>query len=590
MNPLLAHVTGTGWDDWAIVILPLVGFVAIVGALARPNGGGGVLRRISDRLERLTGMPGWAAATLGIGLGGLTIAAIGFYWDVAWHIDLGRDKELFTPAHDMILLGLLTIPFAAGAAIVLASVSRAETRLRIGALRVPWSSIALGAIGFGALSGFPLDELWHRAYGIDVTMWGPTHLMMIGGASLMPIGLWLVMRESGARLDRGSWARAIAVVLAGATMTGLSTFQGEFDFGVPQFQLLYHPVLVAAAAAGGLTLARIVLGRGGALKATMGFIAIRGGLALLVGGALGHTTPRFPLYIGAALAVEAVAWLAGTGNLRRFAVWCGVACATIGLAAEWGWTHIWGAHPWNGDLIPDAPILALVAGVTALLGAGLASVVVAEREPAAVSAGRRIGAPILVASLVALAVALALPIKRTTANDVTATVAIDRVGDSAFVEVALQPPDAAEGAAWFETMSWQSGRLVLAPFEQLGPGRYRTIKPLPVSDSAKTLVRLHRGSEVMAVPVYMPADPEIGAEEIPAVDRTATFQRDSRLLMRESHAGSPWPARLIFGTQASIVVVWITVIGFAAWQVQRGKRMTVRWRRRRGLEAAPAGS
>ncbi|MGH2727959.1 MAG: hypothetical protein ACRDKS_13385, partial [Actinomycetota bacterium] len=279
MTPLLAHVSGTGWDDWAIVILPLVGFVAIVGALARPNGGRSVLRRISDRLERITGMPGWAAAALGIGLGGLMVAAIGFYWDVAWHIDLGRDKELFTPAHDMILLGLLTIPLAAGAAIVLASAAGAETRLRVGALRVPWSSVALGAIGLGALTGFPLDEFWHRSYGIDVTMWGPTHLMMIGGASITPIGLWLVIRESGASLAKGTVARTIATVLSGATLTGLSTFQGEFDFGVPQFQLLYHPVLVVAAAAAGLTLARDVLGRGGALKAVAGFAVIRGGIA-----------------------------------------------------------------------------------------------------------------------------------------------------------------------------------------------------------------------------------------------------------------------------------------------------------------------
>ena len=37
----------------------------------------------------------------------LLIAVIGFYWDVAWHIDFGRDtKNLFTPPHVMILVGL----------------------------------------------------------------------------------------------------------------------------------------------------------------------------------------------------------------------------------------------------------------------------------------------------------------------------------------------------------------------------------------------------------------------------------------------------------------------------------------------------
>jgi hypothetical protein len=586
MNALLAHVTGTGLDDWLIVVVPLAAIGLIIAALARPNGGRGVFARISARLERITGIAGWAAGTIGVGLGALTVAVIGFYWDVAWHIDLGRDKELFTPAHDMILIGLMLIPFAAGTAIVLATAAKANTRLRVGPLRVPWSSLALGVIGFGALTGFPLDEVWHRAYGIDVTMWGPTHLLMIGGASLTPLALWLVLRESGASLEKGTFARRMATVIAGATLTGLSTFQGEFDFGVPQFQLLYHPVLVVAAAAGALTIARIALGPGGALKATVGFLAIRGGVALLVGG-LGHTAPHFPLYIGAALAVEAVAWLAGTANVRRFAVWSGVACATVGLGTEWAWSQAWARHPWNGALIPDAPIIGLVAGIaTALLGAALGSMVI-ERDAAAMPRERRVGAPILAVSLVALAVAVALPIKRTTADDITADIALAPIGSSAFVEVKLTPADAAEGAAWFETMSWQSGKLVLAEMEQIGPGTYRSSLPLPIAGNAKTLVRLHRGSEVMAVPVFMPADPEIGASEVPAVDRTATFQRDSRLLMRESHAGSPWPARFIFGTQAAIVAAWIAIIGLVAWLVGRGGTIEMT-RSGRGVRIAAA--
>ena len=36
--------------------------------------------------------------------------------------------------------------------------------------------------GAFALIGFPLDDVWHRIFGQDVTLWGPTHLMLIGGA------------------------------------------------------------------------------------------------------------------------------------------------------------------------------------------------------------------------------------------------------------------------------------------------------------------------------------------------------------------------------------------------------------------------
>ena len=40
----------------------------------------------------------------------------------------------------------------------------------------------MAGCGLYALMGFPLDDIWHRIFGQDVTLWGPTHLMMIGGA------------------------------------------------------------------------------------------------------------------------------------------------------------------------------------------------------------------------------------------------------------------------------------------------------------------------------------------------------------------------------------------------------------------------
>ena len=48
--------------------------------------------------------------------------------------------------------------------------------------------------------------------------------------------------------------------------------QAEFDFSVPQFRLLFHPVLLMLAASIALVTARIWIGRGGALMALVGFL------------------------------------------------------------------------------------------------------------------------------------------------------------------------------------------------------------------------------------------------------------------------------------------------------------------------------
>ena len=105
-----------------------------------------------------------------------------------------------------------------------------------------------------------------------------------------------------------SWRSALAkgrrVFAFGGLLIGLSTFQAEFDFGVPQFNFILEPVMLAFAAGVALVGARLWIGRGGALGAVAFFIVIRGGLALLVGPVLGETTPHLPLYLAEAALVE----------------------------------------------------------------------------------------------------------------------------------------------------------------------------------------------------------------------------------------------------------------------------------------------
>ena len=78
------------------------------------TGKSSLLQRLSDLAERVSGMPGWAALPSGVGTGSLLIALLGMYWDIALHINVGRDEgPLANPAHYLILVGLFGI-FAAG--------------------------------------------------------------------------------------------------------------------------------------------------------------------------------------------------------------------------------------------------------------------------------------------------------------------------------------------------------------------------------------------------------------------------------------------------------------------------------------------
>ena len=179
----------------------------------------------------------------------------------------------------------------------------------------------LAAAAF-ALIGFPLDDVWHRIFGQDVTLWGPTHLMLIGGAGLTLIGSSILIIEGRGDQRRAARDgrltavadRVVAMVAryrrsfaVGGLLIGLSTFQAEFDFGVPQFQLVLEPIMLAFAAGVALVAARIWIGPGAALGAAVFFIVVRGAIALIVGPVLGETTPHLPLYLAEALCVEGVA-------------------------------------------------------------------------------------------------------------------------------------------------------------------------------------------------------------------------------------------------------------------------------------------
>ncbi len=135
----------------------------------------------------------------------------------------------------------------------------------------------------------------------------------------------------------------------------------------------------------------------------------------------------------------------------------------------------------------------------------------------------------------------------------------------------MDPPGAADGATAFAVTSWQGGGRVTAFFDEVGPGRYRSEKAVPVTGEWKTVVSLQRGSEVMAAPVYLPADASIGAEAVPLVpERSGPFVRNTTLLLREQHSGPTWPAVAVWVGFGTAMTVWIGLMAVTAMRVRRG--------------------
>src|SRR5919107_2876368 len=300
------------------------------------------LARVGSWAERHTGLPAWASVpSMLLGVSLLT-AVLGMYWDISLHIDNGRDAgPLANPAHYLILVGLYGVLVAGVLSMALGGKDKpTRTAVHLGGnWWAPVGGLMMAACGAFALTGFPLDDMWHRIFGQDVTLWGPTHLMLIGGASLATLGGMVLMGEALTTLGRdpereGStpWVYHLRrALLVGGFLVALSTFQAEFDFGVPQFRAVYLPILIMFAAGIGLVATRLYLGRGGALLAVLGYVAIRGFLTIMVGPVWGQTLPHFPLYIVEALLVEAVFARAGGRSPGVNGAVAGALIGTVGL-------------------------------------------------------------------------------------------------------------------------------------------------------------------------------------------------------------------------------------------------------------------
>jgi len=539
------------------------------------------LTKIADKVGEKFHRPNWVALPVLVFTSSIICALFGFIWDVSWHIGNGRDPgPLANPAHYFIIIGLFGVFLGGMLAIVLPFGKPGPAAVRITRdWYAPVGGVLMAGCGLYAMIGFPLDDIWHRIFGQDVTLWGPTHLMLIGGACFSLFAVLMLEREGEAaqaeEVAFGAFITFLRYLSFGGMFIGLSVYQIEYDFGVEQFRLVLQPMMIAAAAALAAVAARITMGRGAAILAALFAIALRGGVALLVGPVLGAAINWFPLYLSPALAVELVALTPLFKRPIAFGAVSGLAVGTVGLSLESLWIGAVYHYPWPTKMWGEALAMAVpVAVLTGVCGALFGMVITGERLP-----GRRIGVSAVALTVLVIGVAVANGLHITVQRQNTATITLTDLPSPAgqrmvSADVLLTPPNmVGDHPEWLTILSWQ-GRmennrgLVIDRLDRVGPGHYRSTHPVPVWDSWKTLLRVQDGYTMTAVPIYEPADDAIPAPEVPALaSSTRPFVQEITILQRERDQNAPgW----LF-TAGSIAVLFLTlmVITALAWGAGR---------------------
>jgi len=122
--------------------------------------------------------------------------AFGLYWDISWHMTIGRDT-FWTPAHLAIHFGgilaaitcivlIFSTTFSHDPASQSASVRVWGFRGPLGAFLTAWGGVTM-------VTSAPFDNWWHSSFGLDVEILSPPHVVLGLGIWGVGVGCLLLL-------------------------------------------------------------------------------------------------------------------------------------------------------------------------------------------------------------------------------------------------------------------------------------------------------------------------------------------------------------------------------------------------------------
>ena len=203
---------------------------------------------------------------------------VGVYWDISWHMSIGRDS-FWTPAHLLIQAGGLIAGISSGYVAIKttffgseaerdASVSFWGFRAPLGAWICVWGCGAM-------LTSAPFDNWWHNAYGLDVKIISPPHAVLAIGIYAIVVGALLLTLAQQNRAE-GDDRRKLAWVLAitgGFFIMNFSLFLTEYSERHMMHSPIFYEIVAFVFPFALTTMARAIKLRWPATAATAFFTA-----------------------------------------------------------------------------------------------------------------------------------------------------------------------------------------------------------------------------------------------------------------------------------------------------------------------------
>jgi hypothetical protein len=129
---------------------------------------------------------------------------VGIHWDISWHRSIGRDT-FWTPAHIVIHLCGILAGISCGYLILSTTLDarspRRDSSVRIWGFRGPLGAFLAAWGGIAMITSAPFDNWWHDAYGLDVKIISPPHMLLAAGILAVHLGALILILGSMNRAD-----------------------------------------------------------------------------------------------------------------------------------------------------------------------------------------------------------------------------------------------------------------------------------------------------------------------------------------------------------------------------------------------------
>ena len=140
-----------------------------------------------------------------LSVAGVTSAMVGIHSDISWHRSIGRDTFWIWPHLAIQLCGVIA-GVTCGYLILSTTFTKSalrETSVNVLGFRGPLGAFITAWGGFTMITSAPFDDWWHNAYGLDVKILSPPHVVLAIGIFGVEIGTLVLIagqmnRASGA--------------------------------------------------------------------------------------------------------------------------------------------------------------------------------------------------------------------------------------------------------------------------------------------------------------------------------------------------------------------------------------------------------